>query len=331
MTRPTPSRIGWTDAVIVAGITGVIGATTFLVYSPADVPVVDDWTYAWSVEHFLHTRRLRMLEWSAHYPLAQILWGAVFSWLLGCAFAALRLSTFVLSWAGLVAFFFTLRELGIRGPLAALGTLTLWCNPVFFVLSHSFMTDIPLVSVMNATMLFYVRWVKRERTGDLLVASGLTTVAFLIRQIGAVLALVPLGCLLLTRLRGRERPALPWSQLVCMLVPFLGIGLMLWWVKAVHGETRVYMEKASNLRWVLLLSGWFYVKELLHVLMHLGLVLWPLTWIAVARVPKRSMVGAAGVLAVLIGLVLWREGPLANPLGIMLTWNELGFAVGLIN
>jgi hypothetical protein len=330
MTRPTPSPIGWTDAVILAGITGVIGAMTFLVYSPADVPVVDDWGYAWSVEHYLRTRTLRMLEWSAHYPLAQILWGAAFSWLLGFSFATLRLSTVVLAWAGLAAFFLTLRELGIRRSLAALGTLTVWCNPVFFVLSHSFMTDIPLVSVMNATMLFYVRWVKRERAWDLLMASGLTTVAFLIRQIGAVFALIPLGYLLLTRLRGRERPAVPWSQLVCLLVPFLGIGLTLWWIKAVHGVTRGYTEKASDLSWVLFLSGWFYVKELLHVLMHLGLVLGPLTWIAVARVSKRTMVGAAGVLAVLIGLVLWREGPLANPLGIMLTWNELGFADGLI-
>ena len=330
MTRPTSSRIGWTDGVLLVGITGVIVTTTFLVYSSADVPVVDDWTYAWSVEHYLHTRTLRILEWSAHYPLAQILWGSVFSWLLGFSFVALRLSTVVLAWAGLVAFFLTLRELGIGGSLAALGTLTIWCNPVFFVLSHSFMTDIPLVSIMNATMLFYVRWVKRERTWDLLIASGLTTVAFLIRQIGAVFALVPLGYLLLARLRERERPAVPWSQLVCLLVPFLGIGLMLCWIKVVHGETRVYMEKASNLRWVLFLSGWFYVKELLHVLMHLGLVLCPLTWIALGRLSKRTMAGAAAVLTILIGLVLWREGPLDNPLGIMLTWNELGFADGLI-
>ena len=28
--------------------------------------------------------------------------------------------------------------------------------------------------------------------------------------------------------------------------PFLGIGLTLWWIKAVHGETRVYIEKAQN-------------------------------------------------------------------------------------
>jgi hypothetical protein len=96
------------------------------------------------VEHFLETGELRMLEWSAHYPLAQILWGALFSRLLGFSFAVLRLSTLVLAWAGLLALYGTLRELGVRPLLAGLGTLMLWCNPVFFVLSHSFMTDVPL-------------------------------------------------------------------------------------------------------------------------------------------------------------------------------------------
>jgi predicted membrane-bound mannosyltransferase len=168
-TAPNPCGRG--DRLFLAGLTGVLLAMTALVYSPLDVPIVDDWTYAWSVEHFLHTGELRVLEWSAHYPLAQILWGAVFSRLLGFSFAALRLSTAALAWAGLFAFFLTLRELGIKPVLAGLGTLLLWCNPVVFVLSHSFMTDVPFVSAMNTAVLGYVRWVKRGRTWDLCLGS----------------------------------------------------------------------------------------------------------------------------------------------------------------
>jgi hypothetical protein len=173
------------------GMTGVIVAMTWLAWAPVEVPLVDDWTYAWSVEHFLQTGELRMLEWSAHYPLAQILWGALFSRLLGFSFAVLRLSTVVLAWAGLLAFYGTLRELGIRPLLAGLGTLLLWCNPVFFVLSHSFMTDVPFISTMNAAFFGYVRWVKHGRTRDLGLGSVLATLAFLIRQLGAALTLIP--------------------------------------------------------------------------------------------------------------------------------------------
>jgi hypothetical protein len=238
---------------------------------------VDDWTYAWSVEHFLHTGELRMIEWSAHYPLAQILWGVLFSRLLGFSFVVLRCSTLVLAWAGLLAFYGTLREVGIRPLLAGLGTLMLWCNPVFFVLSHSFMPDVPFVSTMNAALLGYVRWVNRGPTWDLGLGSVLATLAFLIRQPGAALALIPLAYLLLARVASGARRTLPWSQLIWLLVPFVGIGLTLWWIQAVHGETRAYLEKAQMLRLIWAIDRWVYVWELLHALLHLGLVLcrWP--------------------------------------------------------
>jgi 4-amino-4-deoxy-L-arabinose transferase-like glycosyltransferase len=282
------------------------------------------------VEHFLQTRELRMLEWSAHYPLAQILWGALFSRLLGFSFAVLRLSTLVLAWAGLLAFYGTLRELEIRPLLAGLGTLMLWCNPVFFVLSHSFMTDVPFVSTMNAVLLCYVRWVKRGRTGDLGLGSVLATLAFLIRQLGAALALIPLAYLLLARVAGGERRTLPWSQLIWLLVPFLGIGLTLWWIHAVHGETRVSLEKAQMLRLILAIDRWVYVRELLHALLHLGLVLWPLAWVMFGRRSTRALIWASAVIGVLSALYLWQAGALPNPLGVMLTWDELGHSRELV-
>jgi hypothetical protein len=324
MKSTTLWRSDYEDRATLVGITGIILATTFLVYSPAEIPIVDDWTYAWSVEHFLHTGELRVLEWSAHYPLAQVLLGALFSRLFGFSFAVL------LAWAGLLAFFLTLREAGIRPLPAGLATLALWCNPVFFVLSHSFMTDVPFVSAMNAAILFYVRWANRGRTWDLCLGSVLTMLAFLIRQLGAALALIPLGYLLLARWLGREHRALPWPQLICLLVPFLGIGLTLCWIKAVHGETRVYIQKAQNLRLLLAISGWRYVEELLHLLLHLGLVLWPLAWTAFGRLSRRALIWASGVMAVLSGLCLWQAGTLLNPLGVMLTWDELGHSSPLI-
>jgi hypothetical protein len=332
MEHTTPYHSGNGDRVILLGITGLMLAMTCFVYSLAEVPIVDDWTYAWSVEHFLHTGELRMLEWSAHYPLAQILWGALFSQLLGFSFVVLRLSTLVLTWAGLVAFFLTLREWGTQPVLAGLGTLLLWCNPVFFVLSHSFMTDVPFVSVMNAALFGYVCWVNRGRTWDLGLGSVMAMLAFLIRQPGAALALIPLLSLLLARVAGGARRPLPWAQWIWLLVPFLGVGLTLWWIQTVHGETRVSLEKAQMLRLIFAIDRWVwvYARELLHALLHLGLVLWPLAWVGFGRLSTRAIAGAFAAVAVLSGLVLWQEGALPQPLGIMLTWDELGLSRELI-
>ena len=168
------------------------------------------------------------------------------------------------------------------------------------------------------------------RTWDLCLGNVLTMLAFLNRQLGAALALIPLGYLLLARWLGRERWTLPWSQLICLLMPFLGIGLTLWWIKAGHGETRVYIQKAQNLRLLLAISGWRYVQELLHLLLHLGLVLWPLAWTAFGRLSRHALIGASGVVAVLSGLCLWQAGTLPNPLGVTLTWDELGHSSPLI-
>ena len=98
LTMPRRNVLG--DLWALGIITAIALMTALLASVPVEVPIIDDWTYAWSVEHFLRTGDLRMLEWSAHYPLAQILWGALFSWLLGFSLAALRLSTLVLAWAG---------------------------------------------------------------------------------------------------------------------------------------------------------------------------------------------------------------------------------------
>ena len=87
MERTTSERRGRSDRAALVGLTVLTLTVTLLAYSPAAVPLIDDWIYAWSVHHFLQTGALRMLEWSSHYPLAQILWGALFSHLCGFSFA----------------------------------------------------------------------------------------------------------------------------------------------------------------------------------------------------------------------------------------------------
>ena len=58
----------WTLAVVAAPF-----AIGWVLVSPwQNVPVIDDWVYAWSVEHLLKTGQLRVADISAVYPLPQI-------------------------------------------------------------------------------------------------------------------------------------------------------------------------------------------------------------------------------------------------------------------
>ncbi|MFI5382563.1 MAG: hypothetical protein ACHRHE_25010, partial [Tepidisphaerales bacterium] len=81
-------------------IAGVCAAGWLLVGPRANVPVIDDWVYAWSVQHLVDTGHLQILDISAFYPLAQVLWGALFVRVAGFSFEVLRLSTLVLSALG---------------------------------------------------------------------------------------------------------------------------------------------------------------------------------------------------------------------------------------
>lgn len=153
-----------------------------------NVPVIDDWAYAWSVEHLLKTGRLVISDRSSIYPIVQILWGSLFAWLHGgFSFGILRLSTVVLAFAGCCALFLTLCELGFSDAVSLIGALTLAVYPAYFVLSFTFMTDVPFVALSMIAVYFYVAGVHRERAPLLWWGSAFALLAFLVRQVGIVL------------------------------------------------------------------------------------------------------------------------------------------------
>jgi 4-amino-4-deoxy-L-arabinose transferase-like glycosyltransferase len=165
------------DRLALPILAGIFAAGWYLVDAGRDTPIIDDWVYAWSVEHFLQTGELRVLGYSGFYPLAQILWGAPFAKILGFSFAALRASTVCLSILGCWAWYLTLVELGCDLRSRVLATLVLVFNPVYFALSYSFMTDVPFLSLTNLAVYFVVSAARRERPRRLWVAATFAVAA----------------------------------------------------------------------------------------------------------------------------------------------------------
>ena len=161
-----------------------------------DIPVIDDWTYAWSVERLLDDGRIEVLDWSAVYPLAHSLWGAAWSLVLGFSFATLRLSTLALSLLATCALYLILRELDARPRVALLGALTVAANPVVLLLSSSFMTDVPFVASTLMALLCYTRAMRRGQIHLVWWGGAWACVAFLDRQIAIVTPLAALPLLM---------------------------------------------------------------------------------------------------------------------------------------
>jgi Dolichyl-phosphate-mannose-protein mannosyltransferase len=275
------------------------GVFLFLVYFSAaillhlfaDVPLHDDWTYAWSVEHFLKTGKLQVLDWSIHYPFAQILWGALFCLPFGFSFSALRVSTVVLAWLGALALYATLRELGRARTESLIAALVLIVNPVFFLLSFSFMTDVPFVCVSNIAFFFIVRGFSRRSSFDLWVGCTFGFTAFFIRQLAIVIpGAVLLYVIFAPSFRSRK-----------YLVPPVMVSLLICFTPLLIAQTVGLTSQYTGREWVF--DKWLHQYELgipgiVRVVMHSGLALFPMSMPLIASYYRRPRFW--GVLAVLL-------------------------------
>jgi hypothetical protein len=324
------------DALAALAVSLVVACASVLVHSDVEAPVIDDWTYAWSVEHLLETGRLQVLDWSIHYPITQILWALPFARVLGFSFAALRVSTIVLAWIGLLAFFVALRLGGRDRITSVLGTCVLFFNPVFFVLVYSFMTDIPFVSVMNVAIACYLLWSRRPSTVTLGVAGFFAVVSFLIRQLGAVLPLTPVAALPLSK--PTTRGAMARDVLVGTVLPLAMIGLAWWSIRRTLGLTSVYTSTGSL---KFLFSGqalwprsWpIYSAGMLHALLHLGMYVAPLALWALPRTSRKALMWSGAVLTALGVVAVWEASAFTRLLEAreILGLNELGASRSLIH
>ena len=294
-----------------------------------DIPVIDDWTYAWSVERLLADGRIEVLDWSAVYPLAHSLWGAAWSLVLGFSFATLRLSTLALSLLATCALYLILRELDARPRVALLGALTVAANPVVLLLSSSFMTDVPFVASTLMALLCYTRAIRRGQIHLAWWGGAWACVALLDRQIAIVTPLAALP-LLMPRPGGEpKRSAVllvlgaTWgAMLVCSLV-----------MMSLVRPTGEMMKLVDRLHYLLQIPVTTYLRYNLYVLCTIAFYALPalLAMATVRRLWRRPTLFV--VMLSLAAIMLALAGEIPVPLRAGNTWTlvEVGGSRGLVN
>ena len=277
----------------------------FLVNPIGNFPLNDDWAYGRLVKILLEEGKWRM-EGPLNVPfVAQGLWGALFCLPFGFSFTALRFSTLLLGWAGVLATYGFLREIGTDRRLAIVGAVAIATNPIYFALSHTFMTDVPFFAFATLSFFFLVRGMNRDRFSLILVGSLLGGLAILIRQMGFVIPF-SFGLAYLVkkdfRLKKVRKLVIPF---ILMLFPFFLYDL--WLSMTQGGYPPSYHDRIHNWVSILfqnLLDGVFF-QELFDNLwvatVYLGLFLTPflvLKGIDSVRPPHRFLS------ALLIGILL---------------------------
>jgi hypothetical protein len=188
----TPVRArksGWTYPPI-SGLTMVLVivaiwiVVALLIDPRGEFPLNDDWAYAAAVRTLLGGGGIRLSGWTAANLVAQIFWGALFCLPFGFSFTALRISTLVLGLTGVLALYGLLREGDADHGTALFGALLLAFNPLYLVLSYTFMSDVPFIAVSILSFYFLVRGMRRSSGVEMVAGLLLACVALLIRQTG---------------------------------------------------------------------------------------------------------------------------------------------------
>ena len=154
-----------------------------------DYPIHDDWHYADAIRHFQETGEVRLDPVVSANILFMVAYGVVsvqlFSGLLGF-FGALQLTTLVLGLLGVLVFYLFFRELQLSVLKSFFGACILLFNPLYLLLSFTFMTDVPFVSLLIFSLYFFFRWLREETYLFLVLMLLFTLLSFMIRQHGAL-------------------------------------------------------------------------------------------------------------------------------------------------
>jgi hypothetical protein len=154
-----------------------------------DFPLDDDWAFGKSARLFAATGEIHYLNWASMPQLGQWLWAVPFL-KFDDSYFALRLSTIVLGWLGLWAFYDLLRGEGITAGRAALATAALAANPLFFLLQGTFMTDVPALALALVALALYRRAFARGSVLPALAGCAVALLAVTTRQNMVTVALV---------------------------------------------------------------------------------------------------------------------------------------------
>ncbi len=192
--------------------------------SQQDVPLIDDWAFARSVFSLLSGEGIHYIHWASMPQLGQWLWAAPFLWGAGKSHVVLRISTIVLSWLGLGAYYALLRQNGSPPWRTALAVSTLATCPLFFLLQGTFMTDVPALSFALIALACYGRALDTEKAMWLLPAAAVATLAAITRQ---NMIIIPIVAAIIAARRPQLRKK--WTWLSAVLIPLLaGVGVQVW-------------------------------------------------------------------------------------------------------
>ncbi len=204
-------------------------------------PLNDDWSYGEGVRNFLDHGTL-VIPMACAVGFTHVLIGAFFCKIFGFSYVVLRTTVLAIGFIGSLAFYGSLRQLGIQRNTATFCALLYTVNPLMVNLYFTFMSDVTALSLLNLYVFLLLRAVKSNSSRTSLLIAICSVIVFVLamftRQSAIILAPCSL-CLFLLPIKKRRQ--LYGIVIVSLLIPVLAyITADHWLIHRAFG-TRDYM------------------------------------------------------------------------------------------
>lgn len=191
-----------------------------LVNVRGNFPLNDDWSYSYSVKTLVEEGKLELTGWVSMPVISQIYWGSLFCSINGFSFELLRLSTLLLSIVGIFFCYLIFCEVTNSLFLKFLSTSLIAINPIYFLLSATFMTDIPFFTFSTISIYFFIKYFKHQGPLYLFLSIAIIFIASFIRQVG-ILILISFAITNLFQKENRlYKKAFPFLLVVLFMLSF---------------------------------------------------------------------------------------------------------------
>lgn len=257
-------------------------ALSFAILHPlADGPVADSWLYGESARCLCETGHLRFAGFTEAMPVAQAVYGAIWSCLFGGDPASLDKASAVLAVLAVTLMYAMARRCGAGEWRALIAAALLMSNPCFLFLSFSFMTEIPFIAALLAAELAFAMAEGARERRWLWISAAFCVAAFLVRPFAGAAIVGAIGAILIFDAIAPEPEQSGPGEIALKILPFLvalGACAAIWiWLTLVRTPPWDLQRKAKTLSWVLTVSTSEYIRAgILAPLLYLGIVLSPM-------------------------------------------------------
>ncbi|HXP52089.1 MAG TPA: glycosyltransferase family 39 protein, partial [Bacteroidia bacterium] len=280
--------------------------TLVIVYPIGNFPLDDDWQYGRPVWAMISEGHYASTDSYSPVLIAQAFWGLLFCLPFGFSFTSLRISTLVLSLFGVILFYYLLLRVSKNQKMSFLGALLLAANPLYIILSCTFMTDIPFLALAILCVYFFFKAIDSDKARPVVLATFFSMLAVLIRQFGVV---IPLAYAVVMIFKNRPKIAKCIIYFIPTVITAITLEAGLLWLKYIGAELKPYrnvpisdfLKKpiamfSHSIDWgshIFTYSGFFLLPLLAYV-----------TWDVVKPMSKRRKIVMASFIAVLSPVII---------------------------